>query len=146
MQRRGNWWEEYYCSRIAYEYFTSIAEHPTGKKTGTLEIPRIAAQDRKFCQGFICGLFSVEGSVKAGRYPRLSIEMLEPKLIKQVSKALESFGIQTHTYDYPKAGKRMYGAYVYGANNLDKFLRRIGLVGRKRDKLTRLLSQPPVAS
>ncbi len=146
IRKRGNWWDAYYCSRIAYEYLTTVTQHPDGRKTGTLSIPKIARDDAKTSKGFLCGLFSVEGSVKIGRYPRIAIEMLEPKLIQQVAQLLTSFGFHPHTYSYPKAGKTMYGAFLYGLVEARRFLWSIGLVGRKRRKLVRLLSQVATAS
>jgi hypothetical protein len=38
---RGTWYEAYYSCRIAYEFLTFDAEHPNGKKTGLLKIPRL---------------------------------------------------------------------------------------------------------
>jgi len=74
---RRTWYEAYYSCRIAYEFLTFVAEHPNGKKTGQLKIPEVARLYSLTLLGFICGLFSVEGSVKDRRYPRLAIEMLE---------------------------------------------------------------------
>lgn len=66
---RGTWYEAYYSSRIAYEFLTSVAAHPNGKKTGRLEVPDVAKLYPRTLRGLICGLFSVEGSVKDRRYP-----------------------------------------------------------------------------
>jgi hypothetical protein len=44
VRQRGNWWDAYYCSRIAYEWLTSVGEHPSGKKFGKLLIPRVARE------------------------------------------------------------------------------------------------------
>lgn len=73
---RGTWYEAYYCCRIAYEFLTFVAEHPNGKKTGHLQIPEIAKLYPQTLLGFICGLFSVEGSVKAGAIRGLQLRCL----------------------------------------------------------------------
>jgi hypothetical protein len=137
---RGNWSEIYYCSRIVYDYYTLVGGHPTGKKTGKLSIPEAARRSRPLLNGFICGLFSVEGSVKANRYVRLTLEMLEPKLIQQLCRHFLSLEIKPHFYEYKKDGKMMQGMYIYGPKDTAYFLREFGLVGRQRAKLVKFLT------
>jgi len=139
---RGTWHEAYYSSRIAYEFLTFVGEHPNGKKAGRLKIPDVAKLYPQTLRGFICGLFSVEGSVKATRYVRLAMEMLEPRLLKSVAFELERLGFHPHSYDYLKDRKRMFGLYLYGREECGKFLAEVGLMGKRRRKLSRFLTTP----
>ena len=140
VRQRGNWWDAYYCSRIAYEFLTTVGEHPTGKKLGKLALPEPAHKSKSLLCGFICGLFTVEGSLKLGKYPRITIEMLEPTLIREVSAVLSENSLRPHTYSYAKGRKTMYGAYAYGRDALQSFSSAFGLVGEKGDRLTSFLS------
>lgn len=142
IRKRGNWHEAYYSSRIAYEFLTFVGEHPNGKKAGRLRIPYVAKSYPLTLRGFICGLFSVEGSVKDRRYPRLAMEMLEPRLIRSVAHELKKSGFHPHSYDYLKDGKRMFGLYLYGREECGKFLAGIGLIGKRKRKLRSFLTTP----
>ncbi len=139
-RKRGNWSEIYYCSRIVYEYYTTLGGHPTGKKTGKLSIPNVARDCDAVLRGFICGLFSVEGSVKDKRYVRLTIEMLEPRLLAELRRYLFSLNLRPHTYKYEKRGKTMHGLYLYGPEDTAHFLKKFGLIGAKRSRLVRFLT------
>lgn len=141
VRRRGNWWEAYYCSRVAYEYLTSVAEHPAGRKAGRLHVPAISKETPEVTAGFLRGIFSVEGSVKISSNIRLAIEMLEPELIPGIASMLRSFDLRPHTYRYQKAGKVMYGTYVYGVEEVSSFLERIGLFGKKESKARSFISK-----
>ena len=143
---RRTWYEAYYSSRIAYEFLTFVAEHPNGKKTGLLEIPSVARLYPLTLRGLICGLFSVEGSVKDRRYPRLAMEMLEPKLIESDVEELPRLGFNPHTYRYLKDGKMMFGVFLYGREGCERFLEEVGLMGKRSRKLSRFLTPPPQAS
>lgn len=140
VRKRGNWWDAYYCSRVAYEWFTSVGQHPNGKKLGKLLIPKAVRESQDALCGFTCGLFTVEGSVKTGKYVKITLEMLEPTLVKQVFGVLQSNGISAHLYCYAKQAKTMYGTYIYGAADAQSFLSRFGLIEKKHWKLTNLLS------
>lgn len=146
VRQRENWWDAYYCSRIAYEWLTSAGEHPTGKKLGKLLLPRITRENDDILRGFTCGLFSVEGSVKLGKYLRITLEMLEPRLVKDVFETLQSNGISAHIYHYDKGAKAMYGTYVYGKADAALFLPRFGLLGNKREKLASFLTSGKVTA
>ena len=79
-------------------------------------------------EGFLCGLFSVEGSVKANRYLRLAVEMLEPKLIPAIHNQLGSTGYNPHLYRYVKNGQWAYGGLPgKRGEKLRTFLRSRGL-------------------
>jgi hypothetical protein len=138
-KRKGEWHEAYVSSRIAYEYLTFAGEHPNGKKTGKLDIPELAKRNPATLRGFICGLFSVEGSPKSRRYVRLAMEMMEPKLIPRVCSILESHGFHPHFYRYRKNEGRMYGVYLYGPQECSRFLEEFGLLGKRRRKLLTFL-------
>lgn len=90
--------------------------------------------------GFLCGLFSIEGSVKGPKYVRLTIEMLEPRLIEELFEYLLSTDLNPHAYKYQKEGKMMHGLYLYGPTSTSRFLSEIGLIGAKRLKLVRFLT------
>ena len=139
---RGTWYEAYYSSRIAYEFLTFVGEHPNGKKTGRLRIPYIARLYTATLLGLICGLLSVEGSVKDRRYPRLAMEMLEPTLIRSIVEELEKLEFHPHSYNYPKDGKTMFGVFLYGREECGRFLQEVGLIGKRRRKLSRFLTPP----
>ena len=143
---RRTWFEAYYSGRIAYEFLTFVAEHPNGKKTGRLDIPAVARLFSLTLTGFICGLFSVEGSVKDRRYPKLAMEMLEPNLVISVAEELKKLGFNPHTYRYLKDGKRMFGMFLYGREECKRFLEEVVLLGKRRRKLIRFLTPPPQAS
>jgi hypothetical protein len=145
VRNRITWHEAYYCCRIAYGFLTFVAEHPNGKKTGRLRIPKVVKLYPLTRLGFICGLFSVEGSVKDRRYPRLAIEMLEPKLLKSVGQQLEILGFKPHPYDYQKGKKKMFGLYIYGREECGRFLVDVGLFGKRARKLSRFLTPPKQA-
>lgn len=85
---RGTWYEAYYCSRLAYEYLSRIGDHHRGKKTGKLFIPRVVRRNKRVLLGFLCGIFSVEASAKFSSNIRLTLEMLEPRLIHELSRTL----------------------------------------------------------
>lgn len=112
VRQRGNWWDAYYCSRIAYEWLTSVGEHPNGKKLGKLLIPRVARGSDDVLRGFICDLFTVEGSVRLGRCIRITLEMMEPRLVREVFETLRSSGISAHLYHCAKGQKTMHGTHV----------------------------------
>jgi hypothetical protein len=135
----GGWEEAYSCCRIVYEFLTFAGEHPNGVKAGKLHIPELAHRSQEALRGFISGLFSVEGSPKGGRYPRMTIEMMEPRLIPEIREVLRKRGFNPHLYSYPKNKGVMYGVYLYGETECDRFLREIGLLGKREQKLRRFL-------
>ena len=139
VRNRGGWEEAYFCSRIFYEFLTFAGEHPNGVKAGKLDIPELARRSEEALRGFISGLFSVEGSPKGGRYPRLAIEMMEPKLMPGIRSVLRMRGFNPHLYSYPKNKGVMYGLYLYGGTECYRFLRQIGLLGKREQKLRRFL-------
>jgi hypothetical protein len=143
---RGTWYEAYYASRIAYEFLTFVAEHPNGKKAGRLDVPDIAKLYPSTLRGLICGLFSVEESVKDRRYPRLAMEMLEPRLLRSVAYELRSLGFSPHSYRYLKDEKTMFGLFRYGREECGRFLKEVGLLGKRRRKLSRFLTPPSQAA
>lgn len=148
IRNRETWFEMYYSSRIAYEFLTFVGEHPNGKKAGHLRIPEVARLYPETLRGFLCGLFSVEGYVKGGRYLRLTVEMLERRLLWSVADELRKLGFQPHSYAYMKDGKRMFGVYLYGFEDCGRFLDKVGLLGKRRIKLSRFLTttlQPRLA-
>ncbi|HYW81826.1 MAG TPA: hypothetical protein VFB30_01125 [Spirochaetia bacterium] len=145
IRNRGTWYEAYYSSRIAYEFLTSVGEHPNGKKTGLLRIPCVARRYIATLLGLICGLLSVEGSVKDRRYPRLAMEMLEPTLIRSIVEELKKLDFHPHSYHYPKDGNTMFGVYLYGREECGRLLHKVGLMGKRRRKLSRFLTPPPKA-
>ena len=59
--------------------------------------------------------------MKVGRYTRLALEMLEPKLVPELWRQLRNMGFNAHTYRYPKNHKTMYGVYVHGAKDCYRF-------------------------
>lgn len=143
IRNRGTWFEAYYSSRIAYEFLTFVGEHPNGKKAGRLGIPYIARLHAATLLGLICGLLSVEGSVKGRRYPRLAMEMLEPTLIRSIVRELRKLDFHPHSYHYLKDGKTMFGVFLYGREECGRFLHEVGLMGKRGRKLSRFLTPPP---
>jgi hypothetical protein len=135
----GGWEEAYFCCRVVYEFLSFAGEHPNGVKAGKLDIPELALRYEEALRGLISGLFSVEGSPKGGRYPRLTIEMMEPKLIPSIRNVLRMWGFNPHPYSYRKNEGVMYGLYLYGLTECDRFLRDVGLLGKRRQKLRRFL-------
>ena len=117
-----------------------MANHPDGKKTGKLSLPEIAKRSKDILDGFICGLFSVEGSAKTNRYVRLTLEMLEPRLIQEISSYFDSLGLRPHTYKYRKGEKMMQGVYLYGPKDITFYLRHVGIIGHNERKLVSFLS------
>jgi hypothetical protein len=142
IKNRRTWYEAYYCSRIAYEFLTAVGEHPNGKKTGLLRIPYVARLHAATLLGLICGSLSVEGSVKDKRYPRLAMEMLEPTSIRSIVGELKKLDFHPHSYHYPKDGNTMYGVYLYGREECGRLLHEVGLIGKRRSKLSRFLTGP----
>lgn len=136
---RKTWYEAYYCSRIVYEFLTFAGEHPNGKKTGKLNIPEVARRNPSTLLGLVSGLYSVEGSVKTNHNARLAMEMLEPELIRALCCDLKTLGFHPHMYRYLKDDKMMFGLYVYGFQECRTFLEQIGLLGKRRRKLSRFL-------
>lgn len=143
IRNRVTWYEAYFCSRIVYEFMTHIGEHPNGKKTGKLRIPELAKRNTDALRGLVAGIFSVEGSVSIhGKKERLQIEMLEPSLIRALHQYLQEFGLQAHSYHYRKNRKIMHGLNLRGGDECQAFLSGIGLIGKRKNQLTRLLRSP----
>ncbi len=142
---RRTWYEAYFCSRIVYEFLTFAGGHPNGKKTGKLRIPEVAMINRSTLLGFIAGLYSVEGHVKLESNIRLGLEMLEPVLVRELRKQLKIIGFNPHMYRYLKNHKMMYGLFLYGFEECQKFAEEVGLFGKRGRKLIRFLSSPRLA-
>ena len=129
------------CLRISH----FVAEHPNGKKTGQLKIPEVARLYPLTLVGFICGLFSVEGSVKVRRYPRLAMEMLERKLLHAVGDELRRLGFNPHSYHLPQGWKNDVRIVSLRSQGMWKVFERSWLGRKRRKKLNRFLTPSPEA-
>ncbi len=71
--------------------------------------------------------------------------MMEPKLIPSIREVLRMRGFNPHLYRYPKNKGEMHGLYLYGRTECDRFLKEIGLLGKRRQKLRRFLRSKTAA-
>jgi len=141
VRKRKGWYEAYYCSKIVYRFYSRVLGHPTGKKTGSLRIPDSFRHDPRLLFGFLRGLFTAEGSTKVERNIRIALEMQEPLLMKQTESILKDATFNPHPYSYANNGRQIYGLYIYGLDETRLFHRRIGFVGCKRLRLSKVISQ-----
>jgi hypothetical protein len=74
------------------------------------------------------------------------MEMLEPKLIHSIAEDLTGLGFSPHSYHYLKDGQTMFGLFLYGRVECARFLKEVGLVGKRRKKLNRFLTPLPQAA
>ncbi len=89
---------------------------------------------------------AVAGAVNDRRYRRVSMEVLEPKLVGSVADEPKRLGFNPRTYRYLKDAKRAFGVYLYGREDCRRFLEEVGPIGKRRRKLSRFLTPPPQAS
>lgn len=141
VRNRKRWHEAYYCSKVVYRFYSRVLGHRTGKKTGSLRIPESFRHDPRLLFGFLRGLFTAEASIKVERNIRIALEMQEPLLMKQTASILKDATFHPHLYSYAKNGRHVYGLYIYGLDETRLFHRRIGFVGRKRLRLSKVISQ-----
>lgn len=140
IRRRRSWYEVYFCSKIVYRFYSRIIGHPTGRKLGKLRLPRLFRTSPGLSRAFAQGLFTAEGSVKMDGNIRVSLEMKEATLVKQLSSELWKLGFRPHPYRYLKEGDWMYGVYIYGGE-VTRFSEEIGFVGSKQIRLRKVLNK-----
>jgi len=141
VRNRKRWYEAYYCSKVVYRFYSRVLGHRTGKKTGSLRIPESFRHDLRLLFGLLRGLFTTEGSIKVERNIRIALEMQEPLLMKQAASILKDATFHPHLYSYARNGRQVYGLCIYGLDETRLFHTRIGFVGRKRLRLSKVISQ-----
>ncbi len=141
VRNRETWFETYYCSKVAYRFYSRVLGHPTGRKTGLLKIPDSFKHRSGLLLGFLRGLFTAEGSIKVERNIRIALEMQERLLVRETASILADADFYPHLYSYSRIGRRVYGLYVDGLDEAKLFHRKIGFVGRKGLRLSKVISQ-----
>lgn len=142
MQFRGTWHVAYIRSKVIYRFLSNICGHPTGRKTGKLQFPKIFRFPNA-SRKFLSGLFSTEGTIYLcyKTQPRLVLTIQEEKLIKEIYEELMRLGFRpTYTVE-ERSGRRLHRISLYGRVQAQMFEEKIGFVGAKGKKLEMLLKQ-----
>lgn len=142
VQHRGTWHVAHARNKVIYRFLSNICGHPTGRKTGKLQFPKIF-RFSNVCRKFLSGLFSTEGTIylcyKA--QPRIVLAMQEERLVKGIYRELKKICFKP-TYTIEERGERkLHRISLYGLTQAKMFKEKIGFVGAKHKKLEMLLKQ-----
>lgn len=140
VQPRGTWHASYVRSKIVYRFLSNICGHPTGRKTGKPQFPRILRSSNTRRE-FLKGIFSTEGTVYLcyKNQPRIALVMQEEKLMREIGGEIVKLGFEP-THSVEKRGRRkLYKIGLYGCTQARLFKEKIGLMGTKGRKLEELL-------
>ena len=126
-----------------FNFFENLG-FPVGKKSTKLFIPSCLGD---FTKDIILGYFATDGSLvltdnNGILYPRLEIQSLSQKILKQVLEFLHSFGVTGNVYKIQyKDYKPIYRLQCNGLGNLILFEKNIGFLNPKhRVKFTNYIN------
>src|SRR3989344_500544 len=135
----------YVCDKNIISFFNEYLGFPIGKKTYSLEVPKVIYQNdnKKISKSFIRGFFAGDGCLnfdkrygnykpllkKLHTYPRIQIRSVSQKAIYQLSDMILNLGIPNFVAKKPSKNKHWVDSYmlqVSGEGSLLKLKRCIG--------------------
>ena len=139
-------------SKRFYEFFVSLG-FKKGKKSKTVKIPEVITENDSYMNATIRGIFDTDGCVFFDKrasykkpYPRVTLQMVSPGLIKQLQTYLSKH-FMVYSHDYHRYGEYRGCVEIYGSRQLESFLKKIGLSNRRHLSKIQIASvaQPVVA-
>ena len=139
-------------SKRFYDFFVSLGFNK-GEKSKTVKIPESMAENEAYMNATIRGIFDTDGCIffdKRSRYkkpyPRITLQMVSPELIKQLQTYL-SKQFMIYSREYHRHGEYRGCVEIYGSGQLESFLKKIGLSNRRHLSKIQIASvaQPVVA-
>ena len=139
-------------SKRFYEFFVSLG-FVKGQKSKTVTIPQVISKNDIFMAATVRGIFDTDGCVFFDKrlsyknpYPRITLQMISPGLIKQLETYL-SKQFMVYSRDYYRHGEYRGCVEIYGGDQLERFLKKIGLSNQRHLSKIQIASvaQPVVA-
>ncbi|WP_456400279.1 DNA gyrase subunit A [Persephonella sp.] len=121
------------------EIIQDIREKGVDKRSSDKEIPFVVLQSSKRIQrAFLKALFEGDGAVyETARAVNISYSSKSKKLLKQLQVLLLNFGIVSRIH----RDKQNYRLIISGYQNIKLFKEKVGFLGKKQEKLIKLVEK-----